>query len=300
MTKYKKLIVTMVVVCAVCALLGSGSVDASGINFEVADHYELVLPEAKYLPTNSLVQYGYWNNDRKMYDKDGHKVDGPGTDTYVGITKYARAGEFESFPGVGWMCGVIIPEIRIKGSSVSLSGIGDPYLFWLAMFNPTPKSTFGVEYFVQTPIGNDEVTNDYWAHIFNFWYGVNMGKVDFSVELGGVFRSDRKKSGEHDLNPGDTFYTNVRLGYRITKLVEPFVAFDHERTGRAIDEVTREKVTGPDAFMLKSDSHEMTLGAGLIFYLKDTLNLSMRYSRSIDGKNTIVTDTIHARLIYFW
>lgn len=300
MTKYKKLIVTMVVACAACALLASGSVDASGIIFDVIGPRDLACPAVKDVPFDIFIQYGFWNNDRKMYNRNGHKVDGPGTDTFVGITKYVHFWSLESTPGVGWASVVVIPEVRIEGPSVSFSGIGDPLASLFAWFNPTPNSTLALQYLIQVPIGDDEVTYDYWAHILNLWYAVQMGKVSFDVEGGGVFRTDRHKSGEHDLDPSDTFFTNIRLGYRATQLVEPFVAIDYERTGKATDRVTGGEVTGLDALMLKSDSHETALGAGLMFHLKDTINFTMRYSRSIDGRNTIVTDALHVKFIYVW
>ncbi|WP_051975109.1 hypothetical protein [Cupriavidus necator] len=108
-----------------------------------------------------------------------------------------------------------------------------------------------------------------------------------------------QRSGANDIDGGDTFDVNLRLGYRISPPDSPFaisfLSMDYQRAGGATDYTAGLAIPN-------SANREMTIGAGVLFQLKPgTLpfvkqktydRFSIQYSHGISGRNTGVTNGV--------
>ena len=268
---------------------------AKDITFAVIGPHEYDLPVDYTESFDAIVQYGFWNNDKKSFDDNGDTVDGPGTDTWVGLTKYVRFFKLDALPKVGLAYEIIWPEVAVHGEGTGVSGFGDPltgYIFWV---KPTgdPNLTMGLQSFVQIPIGDDELSNHSWNNFTSFHWDWNFGpqnKINFDGDFGAIFRGDREKNGV-TVEQGTTVHTNIRLGYDVNKTFTPFLSFDWETKGG-----DKNKDTG-----VKTErSDETCLGAGLMVNISPTMSITARYGKAIDGKNVVKSDGVYFKFLYIW
>lgn len=264
---------------------------AAGIPSAIIGPHEYDLP-LHFAPINEFVEYGYWNNDNAAYDAGGSRIAGPGTDTYVGLAKYAHLFTLTSLPSVGWEVEVLVPQIRIEGPQFAESGLGDPLAGAVLWWKPTATSTLGFDSFIEVPFGASEVTNNYWANISSFLFDDNFGAWNFDGDVGVVWPGPRHQTGAPNQRVGNTVFTNLRLAYRATTALEPFVGLDYQHTGAT------QNAAG--AKLAATESNEAAAGLGLMWHIAINTSFTANYDRGLSGRNTIRTNALYVRYIYSW
>ncbi|MFC3111311.1 transporter [Undibacterium arcticum] len=259
-------------------------------------------------PYDSFGQEAEWNNDRKVFDSSGKKAAGTGGDTFVGLSSRLHYFKLDALPNWGFVVSATVPEIRVQGPGFSASGIGDPLVGGLAWTNPAPNTTVGMQAYVQAPIGASQVSTNTWSFWPSVFVNQWMGNVNLDLLIGGILRGTTHKTGVDDLAPGNTTHANLRLGYSISPPSDPFaipfVSMDYQKTTRTVDKLTRVEIGG-------SDSRELALGAGVLFQLKPGMTsiwrqqktydqLSVHYAKSVNGKNTSLTDGLFVQYWHYW
>jgi hypothetical protein len=274
---------------ALATALTASTASGADITFGVIAPHQYDLP-INYKPFNLVTQFGYWNHNNERFDSSGRRQAGPGTDTFFGVSSYARFFTFRFLPSVGWAVGVFLTEVRIQGPGLGASGFGDPLAGVAAWIKPSPNTTVGLQSYLAAPFGASDVSNHYWANISTLFFDLNAHRFNLTGDAGGVFRSTRHATDLPDLDKGNSFFTNIRLSYRVHRLFEPFLAFDFQISGSDSD--ARTGLTIPD-----SDSRESAWGAGVLMRFSDRIDLAARYAGSIEGKNTNATNAIYARFV---
>jgi hypothetical protein len=276
---------------AATALAGLGAACAPAAfaqtTFDVIGPHEYELP-VDFKPFNVFVQYGYVQNNKDTFNANGDKVKGDGSQTIVGMSKYVRFWTPEGNPKIGLAYEVIVPEIGVRNQHAAnpadrhVSGIGDPLTGFAVWMKPSPDSTFGFQSFLQVPVGDDRVSDTNWKNLSSFLWDVRLtDKLGWTADAGMVFQSEKKDGSR----PGNTFHTNHRLGYRVTGLLEPFIALDYESTSSRNNQ--------PSARVLDG-------GVGVMFHTFDNQSISLRYSSSIDGKNHAANNSMNIKYAYVW
>ncbi len=276
----------------VTLVMYSSTVVAAGIPLNVIGPHEYALP-VNYESFNAVAQYSYIQTDNKAFDNTGKRVTGPDTFTAVGFTKYVRFFTFKALPDVGFAWEFLQPEISVQKAGVSASGLGDPLTGLAAWIKPSKNSTLGLQSFLSIPVGSDAVSDKTWGSLTTIFGDLQLGDVNIDGQTGFIHKSIRHQTGANDVDPGDTFHANLRLGYRAHQYLEPFIAADFQTTGNTTDQVTGKSVPN-------SASKELSCGGGLMVHFSDPLSLSMRYDYGLDGKNTSVTNAFHFKIVYIW
>lgn len=274
------------------SLVYASTVAASGIPLNVIGPHEYSLP-VNYESFNAVAQYSYVQTDNMAFDNTGKRVGGPGTFTAVGFTKYVRFFTFKAVPDVGFAWEFLQPEISVQKAGVSATGLGDPLTGLAAWIKPSKNSTLGLQSFLSIPVGSDAVSDKTWGSLTTIFGDLQLGDVDIDGQIGYIHKSTRHQTGANDVDPGDTFHTNLRLGSRAHQYLEPFLAVDYQTTGSTTDQVTGTAVAN-------SVSNELSCGGGLMVHFSDPLSLTMRYDYGVDGKNTPVTNAFHFKFVYIW
>ncbi len=276
---------------AALAAIGLMSTPASSdsIPFSIIGPHEYDFP-VNFDPFHVFVAYGEYNHRDKQFDGSGNLVDAPGQNLYSSITKYVYFTTLPGAPHIGSAWEIIVPEVALWGGrSRSVSGIADPLfgaLFWI---KPNKHSTLGGGGFVQVPMGNSEVSSymvQYWPEVF---FDYQLSSLSFTSDFGAVVRSTQDAPGQPRIQPGTTYFANLRLGWVNSSIIEPFIAFDWQTTDSSY-EIESGLASAPG-------SDEIQLGAGLMFKFDKNFSLSMNYARSVSGKNTFMTDEGRFRLI---
>ncbi|WP_085316845.1 transporter [Derxia lacustris] len=251
--------------------------------FDVIGPHEYELPVG-FKPFNVFVQYGYVQDNKRVYDDKGDKVDGSGAQTIVGLSKYVRFWSPESHPEIGLAYEVIVPEISVRDgrNATQSSGIGDPLTGFAVWYKPTAGSTLGFQSFVQIPAGSTAVSDKNWKNLSSFLWDVRL-PADFgwTADAGYVWQGKRSDG----LHPGNSFHTNQRLGWRANSLLEPFVALDYENA-QSRGDIKSSRVTD--------------LGAGVMFHTFDNQSISLRYAASVNGRNHSANNSINLKYAYVW
>jgi hypothetical protein len=291
--KFCKVITVVSVVTALVSFVNCRNVLADGIPLNIIGPHEYALP-VNYQPFNAVVQYGYFQTGNQVYESNGNKVDAPlKTSTAVGFTKYARFFKIDSLPdvGIGWE--VVVPAISVQGTGLSVSGIGDPLTGGAIWIKPSKNSTIGFQSFLSVPVGASEVSDKTWGSLNTIIGDVQLGPVNIDGQVGYIIKSDRHTNGAADIEPGNTFHTNLRLAYSVHKYFEPYIAFDYQSTNSS-----KAKTTG--LTMANSSSNETTLGGGAVMNITDSIGLAVRYDVGVDGKNTGVTNALNFKVSCVW
>jgi hypothetical protein len=264
---------------------------AEDITFAVIGPHEYDLP-VDFKPFNVFVQYGEWNDGAQQYNSHGNTINGPGTHLFEGLSKYVHFWSMAAFPGMGFAYEVIEPEVRITGSHVKASGFADPLTGPAVWFKPTPQSTLGLQSFLQIPIGNSEVTNNYWANYTSIFFDYQHPYFTFTGNLGVVFRSNFHDGSNPEIDEGRSYHFNGRLGYNNPSLVEPFVGLDWE-----VNDPSR--VIG-GLQIPNSGTEETAGGAGVMLKWAPSVSLTLRYSHSLQARNVPRTDAGYLKFVYLW
>ena len=266
---------------------------AANITFAVIGPHEYELP-VNFDPFNVFVQYGLQNYASQAYDNSGGLVRGSKQSLFVGLSKYVYFWTFKELPGVGFAYEFITPTVGITGPGTGdgIRGIGDTLTGPAVWIKPTPNTTLGLQNFVQVPIGTYEVTNGYWANYASLFFDAQFPWLSITGNAGAVTRSTQYLHGAPGATPGTTWHANARFGWVNETMVEPFFAVDWQTQSSAYQNA--------DGLILAPNSHEVALGAGLMFKFSPKMSLTVRYSRSVDGKNVDITNAGYFKLAYVW
>ena len=278
-------------VALMAPLTASPPAKASDITFGVIGPQEYNLP-VNFQPFNVFVQYGEYNSQAQAWSPGGGLYSTTNSNLYVGLSKYVRFFTFDGLPNVGLAYEVIVPEVLVTLPGNSIGGVGDPLTGPAAWIKPNSNSTFGVQSFVQFPIGNSEVSNHYWANYSTIFFDWQSTLMSFTGDAGAVFRSIQTAPGTPRINEGTTIFANLRLGWKPTTFWEPFVAFDWQTTTAA------NYANGGGVAILPSA--ETALGVGVMAHFSDAASLTVRYSRDVQGYNTVGTNGAYLKFAYVW
>ncbi len=267
--------------------------NANDITFAVIGPHEYDLP-VNFKPFNVFVQYGEFNSTSQMFNSSGHVVHAPQQDLVEGLSKYVYFWTFAEIPNIGFAYEIIVPEVRIatKGSP-DAAGVADPLTGPAVWFKPTANSTIGFQTFFQVPIGMSEVTNHYMDNNSSIFYDYQGDNFDITGNTGGVFRTDRHGGGLTPLREGTTFFSDLRVGYKNTSPIEPFAAADFAVT-------TGSKDLNTGLIVPASNNRDFALGAGAVMTFTPAANLTLRYSRSVAGANTYLTNAAYLKFVYLF
>ncbi|QID19255.1 transporter [Nitrogeniibacter mangrovi] len=270
---------------ALCALLlaGLSGLAAAQTTFDVIGPHEYDLP-IDFKPFNVFVQYAYVQRNNRLFDGSGDRAKGPGSTAIVGLSKYVHFWTPESNRNIGLAWEVIVPEISVRGHhpASQSSGIGDPMTGFAIWYKPTPDATVGFQSFVQIPAGDQDVSDTNWKNLSSLFWDVRLTEQwGWTADAGFVFQDDKNDGTK----PGTVFHTNQRLGYRVSPLLEPFLALDYERGKRT------STVDG---------GHALDGGLGLMLHTFDNQSITLRYAKSIRGENHAANNSFNLKYAYVW
>ncbi|EIT71423.1 MULTISPECIES: transporter [Hydrocarboniphaga] len=268
-------------VAAALALMSASA--SAGVNFDAIGPHEYNLPAGGFEPFNVFVQYASVSDDDKAYDADGDKIDGPGTRTLVGISKYVRFWTPGWAPKIGLAYEILVPTIgvRDKAAGTQTSGIGDPLTGFAVWYKPNENATLGFQSFVHIPVGG-EVSDTNWKSNTSFFWDFRLpAKFGFTGDAGYLYQTERVSG----FKPGLSWFTNDRFGLRVSEHVEPFIGFDAEYQD------------GNDGA-----PHSWTIdgGVGVMFHTFKNQSITVRYSTTLDAVSRVENDSLNVRYIYSW
>lgn len=289
---FRRLLATVCLAAAVGAV-GAGPVWAEDITFAVIGPHEYDLP-VNFKPFNVFVQYGEANFSSQAFDRNGQIVNAPHQQLAVGLSKYVHFWTFAEIPNVGFAYEVIVPEVHIQTDGArDVNGVGDTLTGPALWFKPTENTTLGFQSFFTAPIGTSQVTNNYFSNYSSIFYDYQGKWFDITGNTGGIFRTDRRGPGLTPLQEGTTFHTNLRVGLKTNTVLEPFVGIDYDTTTSNVDRTT--------GLAIPLSSHrDLAAGGGVMMTMSKDINLTLRYSRSIAGANTYLTNAGYLKFVYLF
>ncbi|NKF24636.1 transporter [Solimonas marina] len=261
---------------------------SAGTTFDVIGPREYELP-VDFKPFNVFVQYATLQNTDRTFDSDGNRADGSGTETISGLSKYVRfwTPDFNHRIGLAWE--VIASEVSVRNHSANAadanqtSGIGDPLTGFALWYKPSDNSTFGIQSFVQMPVGNSDVSDTNWKNLTSLLWDVRLpAHLGWTADAGFVYQGRRTR--DH-LRPGMAWHTNQRFAWQATELLEPFVAVDAEYDD------------GHDGI---ASAWTVDAGPGVMFHTFDNQSITVRYATSVAGRNRDVNNSFNLKYAYVW
>lgn len=264
---------------------------ASDITFAVIGPQEYNLP-VNFQPFNVFVQYGEFNRQTQAWNSSGGLYGTTNSNLFVGLSKYVRFFTLDALPNVGLAYEVIVPTVLIASPGSNIGGIGDPLTGPAAWIKPNANSTFGVQSFVQMPIGDSDVSNHYWANYSTIFFDWQSDLLSFTGDAGAVFRSIQSAPNSPRVNEGTTIFSNLRLGWKASSFWEPFVGFDWQAT-------TAAKYAYGGGIAAAANG-ETALGVGVMAHLSAAASFTVRYSHDVQGYNTIGTNAAYVKFAYAW
>lgn len=291
-------------VLAAAAWLPAATASAENITFAIIGPHEYELP-VNFKDFDAFVQYGFSNFTDQSFTAHGGYTPIPHQDFNLGFTKLVRFISFDSLPNVGFAPEAIVPELSTNAGSNSnsnLYGVADPIFGGAVWVKPNKDSTFGFQTFIQAPIGTKFATNYYYDNISTIFYDYQAKTFDVDGNTGGVFRSNQHAPGADAVDEGTTFFTNLRIGYKLnqpTIPIEPFFSIDFDTTSGSKNLVTGLPVTTtlPNGTVIYSNTTDLALGAGGYITISDKYSLTLRYSRSVYGLNEAPTNAVYMKFV---
>ncbi len=271
----------MVQVLAALGLCWGGNA-AAQTTFDVIGPGEYDLP-VDFDPFNVFVQYATIQDNDKVRDASGDKVDGSGSQQIVGLSKYVRFWSPDFNRKIGLAYEIIVPAVGIRDrvNDSHTGGIGDPLTGFALWYKPSENSTFGVQSFLQVPVGTTAVSDTNWKNLTSLLWNWKGGKLQVTGDAGFVWQDTRTNG----VRPGLTLHTNNRFGYRISQLLEPFIALDYENT-EANDGLP--------------ESWAFDAGAGVVLHTFSNQSIALRYSTTLEGENHAQNDSLNVKYVYIW
>lgn len=266
---------------AALVVLGATATGAQAIDRGFIAPHEYALP-TDFKPFNIFAQYAFLQQNDTVYDANGNKAQGPGSELLVGLSKYVRLWTPESNKNIGLAWEVIVPEIGIrdKNTSFSTGGFGDPITGFAIWTKPSSQWVLGADMFVSVPVGDEAVGGgDRWDLLGSIFWDAQYGKFNYTGNLGYHFNG----SSARGTAPGDYYHLNNRFGYRVSDLIEPYVGIDYQTT---------------DGVAGAPDSNETALAAGMMFHMYDHASIALHYQKGIDGESVAQSDSLNLRFVY--
>lgn len=275
------------------SLLPAVAANAADIPLAIIGPHEYDLP-VDFKPFNVLVQYGDGNAAGNTYDSGGRRQPTGGSHTWAGMTKYVHFRSFDAIPHVGFAFEVIQSESFVLAQGTNYGGLGPTIVGPAVWFKPNAHSTFGIQTFMQTPVGTrDALSPNYWSNLSSFMFDYEWKHFSFDGDLGAIVASTKHKTGEHSFSPGTVFHSNLRFSWKASKIVEPFFAFDWQNTAGMRDNTA-------NSWVSESSGREVALGVGAMVNISKRVSLTGRYSHSVDGRNVSETNAYYMKLVYLW
>lgn len=266
---------------------------AADITLGIIGPHEYDLP-VDFKPFNVLVQYGNGNAAGSTYNSSGQRMARGGSHTWSGLTKYVHFRTFEAIPHVGFAFEIIQGESYALANGTDYGGLGPTIVGPAAWFKPNAQSTFGIQTFMQTPVGTRDATSpNYWSNISSFIFDYEWKHVSFDGDLGSVVGSTKHMKGQHSYRPGNVFFANLRFSWKATPKIEPFMAFDWQNVAGTYDNTMRQSVSD-------TNSREVAMGPGIMFNISKKVSFTTRYSHSLEGRNTPETNAYYVKFVYLW
>lgn len=266
---------------------------AADVTLGIIGPHEYDLP-VDFKPFNVLVQYGDGNAAGSSYNSLGQRHASGGSHTWSGMTKYVHFRSFDAIPHVGFAFELIQTESYSLANGTDFGGLGPTIVGPAAWFKPNRHSTFGIQTFMQTPLGTRDATSpNYWSNISSFIFDYEWKHFSFDGDAGTVAGGDRHQKGQHRYSPGVVFYTNLRFSWKASRLVEPFFALDWQNVKGTYDRTVGQ-------YLDDSNSREVTLGLGVMFNISRHLSFTSRYSHSVDGRNVPESNAYYVKFVYLW
>ncbi|WP_439640601.1 transporter [Nevskia sp.] len=267
---------------AIAALSLSAAGAASAITFDVIGPGEYDLP-VDFAPFIVFVQYATVQDNEKVRDARGKKVDGDGSQQIVGLSKYVRFWSPEWNRRIGLAYEIIVPEIGVRneGSGRYAGGLGDPLTGFAAWYRPTDSSTFGIQSFLVVPVGNDSVSDTNWKNLTSLLWNWKGGNWQVTGNGGFVWQGERTNGVTPVLN----WHTNNRFGYRLHQYLEPFIGLDYEYAGA--------KDGAPKSWAFD-------VGGGVVLHTFKNQSIALRYSTTVDGESHAQNDSFNLKYVYVW
>lgn len=267
---------------------------AADITFAVIGPREYELP-VNYKDFFAFVQYGQFNSSSQYFDARGNLTSQPRQDLGVGLSKFVYFTSLDSLPGVGIALEAILPEVylNVRGSG-DQGGFGDTIWGAAVWIKPTENSTLGFQSFLQAPIGTPNFTNNYYANYSSVFLDIQSERFSFTSDYGGIFRGEQATPGQPRVNPGMTFHTNLRLGYKLNEPkfpVEPFLALDYQYN-------TASDLALSHLIIPNSHGQDLALGGGLAWFYDPKQSITVRYSRSVYGVNMTPTNAVYLKYVF--
>jgi hypothetical protein len=266
---------------ALCAL---GSSAQAQITRGFIGPHEYALPDPVGMkPWNVFVEYVTLQKTDQVWNTSRDKVDVGKTEALIGLSKFVHfwTPQFAPNMGIGWE--IIVPTvgIRDKVNGTSSSGIGDPITGPALWIKPNANWTLGLDFFIQVPVGDSDIGGgDRWNVIGSFFWDGQFDKINYTANLG--YNIPGKSSA--GIKPGVSWYTNHRLGYKVSDLIEPYLGVDYER---------QESKAG-----VNPSNHEWAGSLGVMFHMFPNSHLAVHYSRGFRGESRAVSDNFNLRWAY--
>lgn len=265
--------------------------------------FAIVAPSEWKLPivphANVFMQTAFVQQNGRFWNGEGNKEDIAGSHLYVGITRFAQLFSFKSLPNVGFFWEILVPEIRLQGSGLGVSGLGDPLLDFSIYVKPTDNSTVGFQNLLSVPFGDQNLSNHFWEYLPDFFWDVNIRNWELDGTVGAGFASDKHVNGKN-VDIGNTYYGQFSVMYNINDSFAPFVNFNYQyvEEGTFIDTGATAPGEAPVFKCVNPGScHEDVVGGGMKFTFAATRWISIWYARGISGENTTRTNAVYLRFV---
>lgn len=267
---------------------------ASDITFAVIGPHEYDLPVDFEKPFNVFVQYGDGNAAGSYYNGQGARCPGMGSHTWAGMSKYVHFWSMKSIPHVGFAYEVIQTESYRLADGTNFGGLGPVISGPAVWFKPNAHSTFGIQTFMETPSATRAVLNpQYWSNLSSFMFDYEWKHFSFDGDLGAVVGSTLHQKGQHSYHPGTAFHSNLRFSWKASRALEPFFALDWQNVAGLYDNTMAH-------YVANTSSREVALGVGVMWNITPTLNITTRYSHSVEGRNVPESNAYYFKLVYLW
>jgi hypothetical protein len=267
----------------------SGAASASGIPSAVIAPHEFDLP-LNFTPITEFVEYGYVNDDNRVYTLDGRTTDGPGGASDVGIAKLAYLAPLGD--RFGYELEVLLPLIRVTGRGSSALGAGDPIFAPVIWFKPTGNSTLGTDVLIQPAWGAERYTAHDLVVTPTLFYDVNWRKFNLDGDVGVSLPDNHDREIAGIRSPANTLFANVRFAYTFSTHWSPFLSADWRATGQGRN--------ASDQSVPDSRSRELAVGGGVMWQPRSATSLAVSYSRSVSGANVVQTNALYFRYVNSW
>ena len=238
---------------------------------------------------NIFLQSGVIQDNNRVYNANGDTAKIPQSHIYEGISRFAHLFSYESLPKVGFAWEVLLPEVRIEGSHMGISGMGDPMFDIAAYVRPSPNWLVGFQNIVSIPVGGSQVTNNRWVDYPSIISDVTFGKFGLDTTLGVGLPSTRHKSGEPDQTDGTMYMAEAALRYQALPWLAPFIQYNYQYNNSGhIHDANHTYIPS---------SRENVLGGGAKINFTPGRWLSIWYNKGISGRNTVQTNAIYLRFV---